>query len=99
MNYIKEISPTATISFEKIDFSTPPKKAAEMREEIITFFKKRPTGKLEFRFGGYARWSQEFANELFKNGALEKYMTKITVFGMHVFDQSMMQEALELNKA
>lgn len=99
MSYINSIEKTATISFKKINFETSIEVAQTMRDEIVTFFKENPKGKLEFDFGGYARLSSEFANELFKDGALDDFMSKIVTRHIHLFDELKLSEAMEASKA
>ncbi len=97
MGHVKNIEKTAVVSFEKVGFKTPVKVAAEMRRDVLAFFKKNPRGKIEFHFGGYARLSAKFAKELLKNdadGTLAKYLNQIVVRKMHIFDQQLVQEAL-----
>jgi hypothetical protein len=91
----KFVKDDGIVSFKKIDFETSPRVAAKMREEIVAFLKNKPKNKIEFHFGGYARFSSEFAKELFKDKALTKFFDRITVRQMHVFDQTIMNTAIQ----
>jgi hypothetical protein len=93
MGYLKSTKKTTTISFNDIDFGTPTKEAKKMQRGILAFFKENPDGEVKFEFGGYARLSQPFADALFEGGRLNKHMGKITTWGMHIFDGSIVHEA------
>lgn len=69
--------------------------ATKMRKEIIRFLKKDPNYRVTLEFGGYTRLTQEFANELFKKGEIEKYLDRMSYTQCHVFDQIIVSEALQ----
>jgi hypothetical protein len=91
----KFVKDDGVVSFEKIGFETSPRVAAKMRDEIIVFLENKPKQKIEFRFGGYARLSSEFAKELFRGKALEKFLGRIILRQIHVFDQAKMTAAIQ----
>ena len=83
------------ISFEEINFDSPVDEAIKIKDLAIEFFKKNPTGLVHFNFKGYSRLSEEFANKLFDDKLLIPYLGRIKTFGIHIFDQQRIVNAVE----
>lgn len=95
MDHIKNVEKFGIVSFKEVGFKTSIEVAKEMKNQISSFFKENPNGFLEFDFGGYARLSKEFAEELFKDETIKKFQGQIRAKGMHIFDITHMNEAFE----
>ena len=95
MTHIKNVQKVSTISFEDVGFQTSIEVAKEMREEIVSFFKENPDGKIELDFGGFSRLSAEFAKELLKGEDIKNNLGRIITRQIHVFDQTRISEALQ----
>lgn len=98
MVHIQDIQTVPTILFSHVDHDTSIEVAKSMRDEIVTFFKEHPKGKLELDFGGYARLSEKFARELFQGEDMKNNFKRIATRHIHVFDQIVISEILQACK-
>lgn len=83
------------ISFTDINFDSPIEEAHKIRDLAVNFLKEKSDGTVNFDFGGCARLSEKFADELFRDKSLLPYRNKITTYGIHVFDQQLLVGAME----
>lgn len=94
MEYLDITKKTALLNFLKFNKRTSGKVGEIVAIEIIDFLNKNKKGKVIFQFPGYAMYlNKRFYSKLFTNEIL-KHDSKIEFNGIHIFDQTKIQEFL-----